>query len=301
MKCIHPKLSYAAALAALALSATAGCKNPSGGVGNPFLAPSRVPPPTTRALLPGEAQPYYPGDPLPVMQSRAGGPGDGATLAATEAVAMPSATENLKWGSSKGAPQSPTAASAAPSIAAPPEPAAIAATASAEPSVAVPADGGALRFAASTPPEPQPFIPTTASPVPVQPAPSQLAATPRTQNPQTVVPASYNEPLLANAEQLTTTPWRSPELSPATFSSQALTLPPPPAPSLAPTASVPTQRPITAPPLFVATNTMDVRLRAVPSPPVDTYSPTPRIRIPGNQEVPYVGSNDGFRPRSSMR
>ena len=32
---------------------------------NPFTAPSRVPPPATRTLLPGTAQPYYPGDPVP--------------------------------------------------------------------------------------------------------------------------------------------------------------------------------------------------------------------------------------------
>ncbi|MGI9427096.1 MAG: hypothetical protein ACR2NM_00445, partial [Bythopirellula sp.] len=32
---------------------------------NPFLAPDRVPPPATRTLLPGTAQPYYPGDPVP--------------------------------------------------------------------------------------------------------------------------------------------------------------------------------------------------------------------------------------------
>ncbi|NOZ38674.1 MAG: hypothetical protein GXP24_00430 [Planctomycetes bacterium] len=32
---------------------------------NPFLAPNRVPPPATRTLLPGTAQPYYPGDPVP--------------------------------------------------------------------------------------------------------------------------------------------------------------------------------------------------------------------------------------------
>jgi hypothetical protein len=48
---------------------------------------------------------------------------------------------------------------------------------------------------------------------------------------------------------------------------------------------------------------MDVRMRAVPPPPVeyDYYSPTPRIRMPGYDTTTYVGTNDGFRPRSSMR
>ncbi len=35
---------------------------------NPFSASSRVPPPATRSLGPGSAQPYYPGDPVPVLQ-----------------------------------------------------------------------------------------------------------------------------------------------------------------------------------------------------------------------------------------
>jgi hypothetical protein len=46
---------------------------------------------------------------------------------------------------------------------------------------------------------------------------------------------------------------------------------------------------------------MDVRMRAVPSPPGDIYTATPRIRIPGSETTQYIGSNDGFRPRSSMR
>jgi hypothetical protein len=35
---------------------------------NPFSASGRVPPPATRSLGPGAAQPYYPGDPVPVLQ-----------------------------------------------------------------------------------------------------------------------------------------------------------------------------------------------------------------------------------------
>lgn len=42
-----------------------GCRNQSMPLSNPFLAPDRVPPPATRTILPGTAQPYYPGDPVP--------------------------------------------------------------------------------------------------------------------------------------------------------------------------------------------------------------------------------------------
>jgi hypothetical protein len=310
MKRIHPKLSFAAALAALAISATSGCKNPSSGVGNPFLAPGRVPPPATRALLPGEAQPYYPGDPLPVMQSRNAALANEPMLAAAETDAMPSASENLKWGAPKTAPEAIAAAPAAPpsaaapwaqTVAAAPQPQRIAAAvpAPAEPTVAIPADGNSLRFAAAPPPEPQPFTPPAAARIPIQPAPKQFAAAP---SPPSVVPASYTAPSFTSAEPPVPNPWRAPEVSPSALGQQLLSLlPPPPVTSMAPTAAAPAQSPITAPPLFAATNTMDVRLRAVPSPPVDSYSPTPRIRMPGYETAPYVSSNDGFRPRSSMR
>lgn len=62
----------AAALGWLAVVVTAlGCQTRGGqaAFSNPFVAPDRVPPPTTRALVPGTAQPYYPGDPVPVLQS----------------------------------------------------------------------------------------------------------------------------------------------------------------------------------------------------------------------------------------
>jgi hypothetical protein len=255
--------------------------------------------------LPGQAQPYYPGDPLPVMQSRTSPPSHEATLAAAEVDPMPSATENLKWGSPKAEPQAVAAAPTVPALVAQPPAQAIATTpppqpvvASAEPTVAIPADGSTLRFATATPPEPQPFMPPAASPMEIQPAPNQVATSP---GPQAVIPASYFAANLASPEPTAPNPWRAPELSPSSFGQQPLTLPPPPAPSMAAPAAAPTQWPITAPPLFAATNPMDVRLRAVPSPQVDSYSSTPRIRMPGHETTPYVSSNDGFRPRSSMR
>lgn len=50
---------------AFALLLLVGCRTQSTAMSNPFLSPDRVPPPATRTLLPGTAQPYYPGDPLP--------------------------------------------------------------------------------------------------------------------------------------------------------------------------------------------------------------------------------------------
>ncbi len=42
-----------------------GCQSQNATLTNPFLAADRVPPPATRTLVPGTAQPYYPGDPVP--------------------------------------------------------------------------------------------------------------------------------------------------------------------------------------------------------------------------------------------
>jgi hypothetical protein len=44
----------------LIVSAAIGCRSQSTPLANPFLAPDRVPPPATRTLAPGTAEPYYP-------------------------------------------------------------------------------------------------------------------------------------------------------------------------------------------------------------------------------------------------
>ena len=287
MKWIHPKLSHAAAVAALAFSTGAvGCRNHSGAVGNPFLAPDRVPPPATRSLLPGQAQPYYPGDPLPVMQSGTAQGADSATLAAGESQQMPSAGTNLAW-------NSPSSASSAPVS---PEPQTFAA---AEPTVAIPADGDSLRYLLPEPVEPQPFTPITASPLAMSPQAGQLAATPV---PQVVLPATYSAPVSGSTEAAASSPWRTPYVAqpsaaPANYiqpmiaqpaANQYIALPAPPSST---TSSVP---------LVTAANSMDVRLRAVSSP--EAITPTPRIRLPGYDAAPQTAvSNDGFRPRTSMK
>ncbi|MCI0333219.1 MAG: hypothetical protein L0228_08360 [Planctomycetes bacterium] len=314
---IHPKLSQAAALVALAVSFSAGgCRTPQGGIVNPFLAPNRVPPPATRSLLPGQAQPYYPGDPLPVMQSGVDQPNANAAIASAEAPEMPSATEYLKWASPRGASAAPaTTAAVAPQTTISQENAAPkqSVVASNEPSVAIPSDGDSLRFALppQLPPEPQPFTPSgpvalASSQQPV-PAPQQVPPTMSPQ-PQDIAQASYGAPVITNAESAVTSPWRSPQIAQQSVPATNYVAPMNPQPIVAQPIGQPLA--LAPPPLFPTSampqasvaHTMDVRLRAVPSPP-DMMAPSmPRIRIPGYESgPPTIGRNDGFRPRTSMR
>jgi hypothetical protein len=345
MKRVHPNLIRAAALIATAAALTvAGCQNQQIGIAaNPFMAPSRVPPPSTRALLPGQAQPYYPGDPLPVMQSNAAEPAAAPAVAppaevqlasATEPE-MPSATEHLSWTSPRGQTNSPTPALSTPTLRAPapsspqlvhPAPSSVATN---EP-IAIPDDGNSLRFAlpesSVAAVEPRPFVPSglvglatsqappqpivqspAMQPMPQLPSPPSAAYAPRPAI-DGVAQASYTEPVIPVTAVETSNPWRSPQIPnafqppelapgysyPPTLAAQSTVAP-------VTTAALPAMPPTMAPPPVVA-NTVDVRLRAVPSPP-ELYAPSmPRIRIPGYESSPpMLTSNDGFRPRTSMR
>ena len=110
MNGIHPKLIRAAMCAVFAASFGGGCKSTSSGIANnPFMAPDRVAPPSTRVLAPGQAQPYYQGDPLPVMQS-ATTPPAAAALATDDAAARSATGKTLAWNSpAGGSPTPPTA------------------------------------------------------------------------------------------------------------------------------------------------------------------------------------------------
>lgn len=91
----------------LVTAATAGCKNQSAPLANPFLTPDRVPPPQTRVLMPGTAQPLYAGDPPPVVA-----PAPGTQLAPTPTTFAPAGTvvpgavvpSNIPGGAYPGAP-----------------------------------------------------------------------------------------------------------------------------------------------------------------------------------------------------
>src|SRR5688572_22357140 len=137
MTSIHPKSTQAVAFVAASWFVCAcGCRSQPSGLPNPFLAPDLVPPPATRALLPGQAQPYYPGDPLPVMQSS--NPPAGAPSSANDqlAAAQFAGSDGLNWNEPGGGSAvvddvGPTRALAR----------------SNESAVAIPSDGDSLRFA----------------------------------------------------------------------------------------------------------------------------------------------------------
>jgi hypothetical protein len=286
---IHPNLRFVSLAAlSLALASAGGCShNQTAGITNPFMPSDRVAPPSTRVIAPGTAQPYYPGDPLPVMQSAAPG-----------AAAAPVATT--------------IAASAAPAA----EPKQIAF--SNEPTVAIPNDESPLRFELPAPPEPEPTPIAAAAPTPAAPSNSTSVAPA-----SGVMPAVYNAPMnggqpLANvmpaaalAEPVVSNPWRSPQIAGTT---PRAVYPPAMQQFGSPPVVQPTVVPgyVFVPPTAAVPPGMDVTLRAVPSPPpLPGESSTPRIRIPGYPAPPATmtpvppstlgGSSDGFRPRSSMR
>ncbi|HEX6961381.1 MAG TPA: hypothetical protein VF175_05905 [Lacipirellula sp.] len=140
-------------LLAFGLIASAiGCRNQSAPLTNPFLTPDRVPPPSTRVLTPGTAQPYYPGDPLP-----------GAAPLGAPVGAMPPATTfppatTLPPGGTYTPPATVPPATAYPGAAYPGSPITpTAPTASpygprAGDSIRVPSDGQQARLAAATTP-----------------------------------------------------------------------------------------------------------------------------------------------------
>jgi hypothetical protein len=310
-----------AAICALvaALLAASGCKSTSSGVNNPFLAPDRVAPPSTRVLAPGQAQPYYQGDPLPVMQSATAPPANILATSNSAADARSSTGKVLAWNAPGGAaPVAPAAHSAANAPSpwdASPTPATQVAYAN-EPAIAVPTDAGELRFALPAPISPESVMPIAAAAAP--PAPQSVQPAAPLPNPtyapnHGVMLASYNAPAASQLSPVASTPvlsptpqitspWRTPQISPPSTApmygmqassyqpviTQPVNVPPPP-------AYVALQSPTYAP-----TNAVAVQLRSVPSPPPQPGNPMPRIRIPG-YEAPQTASPDGFRPRSPMR
>lgn len=325
----HPNAKRAAACALAALALLSGCRSSSSVASNPFMGPDRVAPPSTRMLAPGQAQPYYQGDPLPVMQSSTAAPV--AAPLATDSTSRTESGKTLAWNAPNGAPAAATT-NRAPNLATAPAPrpaspwdrpssppTAIAATA--EPPVSVPGDADALHFAppaAAPASEPQVAATAAVSPPGVAPpaTPSALTAPPN----QGVSLASYNAPVAASGgpglTPITTTPerahipaatspWQKP---PGGTTSMA---PQPSGVAAQPSAIYPAGtalNPLAAQPVYTVpqspaalpTNTMAVSLRSVPSPEPQPGDPLPRVRIPG-YDMPQTANADGFRPRTSMR
>lgn len=275
----HPNFG-AVVLAALAIlpALVGGCSHNQTTLPNPFLAPDRVPPPSTRVIAPGTALPYYQGDPLPVMQSGAPAPTAAPPVAAVESPTPPIEPKQIAFSN--------------------------------EPSVAIPSDDDSLRFELPKPPEPAPTpaavaatpqaAPTTA-PGAGSVAPAVYNAPPANGQPAGVQTAAMSEPVVSN-------PWRSPQIPQTAPPVGGIAAPPLfAATTAAPPMYAPQTLPsgyVVVPPMTAPQPNVDVTLRAVPSPPPEPLeSSSPRIRIPGYPAVaPAAGASpDGFRPRSSMR
>lgn len=300
MERVHPNVSIAATCAMIAL-ALSGCRSSSSGVaGSPFMSPDRVPPPNTRALLPGQAQPYYQGDPLPAMQSAANPPATSIAALPNEAESRTASGRTLAWAQpGTAAPPAPTSVTpAAPVVQPRPEPETI--VAANEALVAVPNDADPLRFPLPVPQMPESAPPiASAVPIATQAQPVQPVAV---QPPSKVVQATYNAPIpsapplpvnspVMSPPQLAASPWRSPKVA---QSAPVPTYAPQPV-AAQPNGAAPLALP--TPPAIPA-NTMAATLRAVDSP-AQPGDPMPRVRMPGY--AASQASADGFRPRTSMQ
>lgn len=323
MKRIHPIVNVAllCALTAATICA-AGCKSSSSSAANRFMAPDRVPAPSTRAIAPGQAQPYYQGDPLPVMQSStspANSPNNPAL--AGDAAALSSTGKTLAWNAPASAASGGVAANTNSPWDAKPQSTTPIAYGN-EPPVSVPSDRGELRFPAPLASNSSSASAGASGPPAALTVPTSVPQTATTTSPtampnQGVVQASYNTPVTGstpatgNLAPVVTTPtlsqaptaaspWRTPQVASVSTAGHAS-----PSKSL---NAVPTSTIISPVPFYVMgqpqtvlpTNAMPVEMRAVPSPPPQPGDPLPRVRVP-SYAVPQTATADGFRPRTSMR
>jgi hypothetical protein len=244
--------------------ALAGCSNQQRTSANPFMQPDRVPPPATRTIAPGTAQPYYPGDPVPAAQAAAPAAAAVAQMPAPPAVNVPAAAV---------APASVTTPAAA---AAAPQPLSF----SNERTVSIPTDSEDLRFAV---PEQQAApMEMAAAPVAASPAAKQFAAAPQS----AVMPAAYTQmasqpapaaaPVPAASENTDGNPWRSPQIAGANTGVMQVQYVQPQ--SMQPTVLA--AQPSAAAP-SVATQPMPVELRPVAAP----TSPTMMAPATGSQSL----------------
>jgi hypothetical protein len=329
MKRIRPNRCRAiSVIGVLAVVCGSGCHNQQTALSNPFMAPDRVPPPATRVVAPGAAQPYYPGDPLPAAHASATPPAPAITAATAPApiIAQPvSPPTALAFGNER--------------------------------TVAVPADDSSLRFALPSPPVDSQAA-ASASPPTVAPAPPsmKLAAQPTT---SPVIPASYvgsapnGTAPTSVADVSPASPWRSPQIP-----SPAINATPTVAASNAPKLAAPvagpmipvTLRAVSSPAADVASQPPRIRFPSYDAAPQEAMAPNgnpvqqaafaapssgiarqpgpqqglpqtlpitelpssaavpglgpaamPSISVATQPQLPAVVSPDGFRPRSAMR
>ncbi|NOY29514.1 MAG: hypothetical protein GXP28_04845 [Planctomycetes bacterium] len=86
----------------MAVCLICGCQGNTTALRNPFATPNRVPPPATRVLQPGAAQPYYPGDRLP------GNPAGSVFPSGAVGTPIPGSVPPGGWGISPQANATPT-------------------------------------------------------------------------------------------------------------------------------------------------------------------------------------------------
>lgn len=158
----------------LGVAMTPGCRNGSqtAAFSNPFLSADRVPAPGTRIPAPGAAQPYYPGDAIPPLQSApVGGQPFGAVLPQPGVTPIPPG-DNV---AASPLNQRPTIASN-------------------EPAVRIPVDESSVRFAQTPIPAvvPQATVETALRQTPVEN--SSMAASPGTMpsSPQVTLTPVYD-------------------------------------------------------------------------------------------------------------
>ncbi|MCG8450635.1 MAG: hypothetical protein MI725_13785, partial [Pirellulales bacterium] len=162
MRCVCPTL-------ALCLTfLLSGCRTQTATLSNPFLAPDRVPPPATRTLMPGTAQPYYPGDPVPNSPAIAP-PGAVPTYAPPAGQVVPPGGWNTTPQPAAGSTSRNNIPTGGVRHASAEVPLGHVTTADDEP-VRVQTDEHNLRFAQQAPPQPVNQIPSTWS-SPIQPQP----------------------------------------------------------------------------------------------------------------------------------
>lgn len=263
MKRLHPITTQRAWVLTLSMTIyLVGCNNQQMAASNPFMSPDRVPPPATRTIAPGQAAPYYPGDPMPSAQAVP--PGTPAVAQAPPitpiGTTMPSPVAAQQIAAQPTA-AAPTALAAMSPATATPQPLAF----SNERNVAIPTDNEQLRFAVPPPsqamqPQPQQMAAQAMPTAATNPMPAAAPA-PAAQ----VVPAAFNQPVPAPTTNPDTNgPWRSPQIAPnGSQVAQAQYVQAQP--------GQPTM--LTAQP---TTQTMPVEMRTVPSPQANPWQVTPQ-------------------------
>lgn len=211
MRCL---LSTLAVL--LSMSHFVGCRSQSTAMTNPFLAPDRVPPPSTRTLLPGTAQPYYSGGPAPntpVIGTPPGGFAPGTTLPPTTTPTFaPQPAGTVPPGGWNNSPQAIPPGSASRNFAPGNVQQASASLPVASPAaVSIQPDNQNLRFGGSTT---QPQVPTINDQQYLPPDPSILPT------PQLAVPPAgfqqegFQQPIAQPTNQLLNVPQSAPVSNP---------------------------------------------------------------------------------------